>query len=393
MKKISLSIVIIAIGLMIITKSNAQNAKPEKVYSFVKVDKPAKWYKEQSELWKKEIDKNSKNSNAWYNYYLAMRYYKRSADTSELRGHKEINLLDILNQMEKKVPNSYEYNLLKFYNGGEDFKLFPYLKKAYDMDPDRVDAYSDLVAYYEATRDTANIKTIMEKWYRTNDFSPGLLALNYNELAPLDKNAIIIVDGDNMYYPKKALQCALGIRTDVKVILDCFFYIDSYKESIFKELKIEPFKKNIKDFNDYSKYLQAIIEYIAKNLKDRPIYFSGTLENYVYENLKDNSYNEGLAYKYSTEKYDNIAVIERNYEKVFFKDYLNYNFTNDVSQSIVDATDLNYVPAFLTLYEHYKESGENDKAKEIKSQIYNALKKSKSKDDYLKSIKQELGEE
>ena len=49
MKKISLSIVIIAIGLMIITKSNAQNAKPEKVYSFVKVDKPAKWYKEQSE--------------------------------------------------------------------------------------------------------------------------------------------------------------------------------------------------------------------------------------------------------------------------------------------------------------------------------------------------------
>jgi hypothetical protein len=315
-----------------------------------------------------------------------------TADTSDFNGNNETKLVDIINQMGKKVPNSYEYNLLKFYQGGEDTKLFPYLKKAYDMDPDRIDAYPDIIAYYEATRDTVNLKTIMEKWYRTNDFSPGLLALNYNELAPLDKNAVIIVDGDNMYYPKKALQCALGIRTDVKVVLDCFFYIDSYKESIFKELKIEPFKKNVNDFHDYSKYLQAIIEYIAENVKYRPVYFSGTLRTYVYENLKDNSYNEGLAYKYSIEKYDNIAVIEKNYEKIFLKDYLNYNFTNDVSQSIVDKTDLNYIPAFLTLFEHYKESGENEKANEIKSQIYNALKKSKSKDDYLKTIKEKLGE-
>jgi len=394
MKKICLTIGIVSIYFLISTKCNAQNAKPEQIYSIVKVDKPASYFKEQSELWKKEIDKNSKNANAWYNYYHALRYYNMTADTisSDFRASISKKLDDILNQMEKKVSNSYEYNLLKYDNAVFDFSLFPYLKKVYDMDPDRIDAFGDLAAYYAATGDTASLKKIIIKWYGTNDFSPGIIGYNFNSLMPLDKNAIFIVNGDNIVFPDWALQYAMGIRSDVKIIVTSFLQINSYKESLFKELKIEPFKKNLSDFSDENKFVQAIVEYLTQEEKERSIYFAVTTNSAIMENLKDNLYSEGLAYKYSKEKYDNIAVLIRNYEKIFLKDYLNYSFSNDVSQSIVNLSNLNYIPAFLTLYEHYKTSAENDKANEIKTQIYNIVEKSKYKEIYLKYIKEELGE-
>jgi hypothetical protein len=392
MKKVCLYIIIIAISLFYYN-GNAQNTKPEKIYSIVKVDKPCSWFQEQSELWKKETNKNPKDANAWYNYYKAMRYVKILSDTNFLSGldlDKELN--NIIKQMEAKVPNSYEFNLLKFQQGGMDLALFPYLKKAYDMYPDRIDTYSDLAAYYEGVRDTSNLKTIMIKWYKSNDFSPGIMALNYNELQSLEKNAIILVWGDNMYYPKKALQYALGIRNDVKVVLAGFLSIPSYRDCIFKELDIELFKKQFTNFNDGISYSQAIIEYITQNVNDRSIYFSSALETYFFEKIKDYLYSEGLVYKYSAEKYDNIAIIKRNYEKNYLKDYLSYNFTNDVSQSIVDYSNLNYIPAFLTLYEHYKLFGDNDKANEIKTTIYHIAKKVENNEEYLKLIKEKIGE-
>ncbi len=385
MKRMSLYIIIIALSIIFENNLYAQNfvialdcsnrineksTKPEKIYPLFKVKHLCRWYNEQSELWKKEITKNPKNADAWYNYYKSKKYSDSIVDGVTM----EKELKDIIEKMEKKIPNTYEYNLLKYDQAGMDLNLFYYLKKAYDMDPDRLDAYPNLVAYYEAIRDTSSLKEIIVKWYKTNDFSPGIMAFNFNELKPLDKNAILIVNGDKLYYPKKALQYALGIRKDVKILLACFLDIPSYRDSIFKELNIEIFDKKYTDFKDGDKYSQAIIKHLTTNIKDRSIYFSTSSGYHYYEKLRENLYNEGLVYKFSTEKYDNVAIIKRNYEKIFMKDYLSNNFTNDVSQSIVNNANLNYTPSLLILYEHYKVSGDNDKANEIKAILYDLYK-------------------
>ena len=52
----------------------AQEKKPEKVLRIVYEMKSDDWYREQAKLWKKEIDKNPKNAEAWHNYYNAVRY-------------------------------------------------------------------------------------------------------------------------------------------------------------------------------------------------------------------------------------------------------------------------------------------------------------------------------
>jgi hypothetical protein len=393
MKKICLCIAIAVISLITFIKSNAQNAKPEKIYSIIKIWQPAAWYKEQADLWKKEVNKDSKNANAWYNYYNASRCYLMTATDSTLNdftGMDTKKLVDVVNQMEKNVPDSYEFNLLKLQNveWAADSTFYRYLKKVYEMDTTRIDAYDDLAAYYDRTRDTVNLKKIMNKWYSSNDFSPGFLALNYNVLMPLEKNAILFVTGDNLVFPAWVLQYVMGLRCDVKILLAGLFQYDSYNEGICKELKIEPFKKKLSDYSDEKKYEQAIAEYITQKVTDRSIYFSVYLNSTITENLKENLYSEGLVYDYSKEKYDNIAVIERNYEKIFLKDYFSYSFTNDISQIEVYESNLNYIPAFLNLYVHYKVSGDNDKAEKIMSLCRTIVGKTEYKDVYTKTCDQ-----
>ncbi len=44
-----------------VLSGESDSAKPEKVYRIVYVQKPNEWYIQQTELWKKEIEKNPKN--------------------------------------------------------------------------------------------------------------------------------------------------------------------------------------------------------------------------------------------------------------------------------------------------------------------------------------------
>jgi len=112
-------------------------------------------------------------------------------------------------------------------------------------------------------------------------------------------------------------------------------------------------------------YTGLIIEHICKNSGNRPVYISNTMSESNYSSLKDSLYLEGLVYKYSGGRYDNVAVIRKNYEQVFLLDYIKAPLLSDVSQSIVNRSNLNYIPAFLQLYDHYKLSGDNDKANKL----------------------------
>src|SRR3954462_15205273 len=84
---------------------------PEKIYGKNKVLKSNEYYLEQMELWKKEIDKDPKNADAWYNYYRANRnaYIKgEEGDSQKTKGISRFDRLKgIVDGMEKNVPNSF----------------------------------------------------------------------------------------------------------------------------------------------------------------------------------------------------------------------------------------------------------------------------------------------
>lgn len=70
--------------------------------------------------------------------------------------------------------------------------------------------------------------------------------------------------------------------------------------------------------------------------------------------------------KYSEKRMDNIAILRQNFQEKYALDYLRASFVHDVSQHLVNHTNMNYLPALIKLYEHYKLSGEEHKAKEMK---------------------------
>ena len=120
----------------------AQNQRPQKVYRIIYVTKSNNWYLNQAKLWQKEVMKNSKNPEAWRNYYLATRYSRPSKFTPKAFKEKNKKMERILHDMGKYVPNSYEYYFLNYYHYIAYKKAgIELLQKAYQLHPDRVELY------------------------------------------------------------------------------------------------------------------------------------------------------------------------------------------------------------------------------------------------------------
>jgi hypothetical protein len=75
----------------------------------------------------------------------------------------------------------------------------------------------------------------------------------------------------------------------------------------------------------------------------------------------------GLAFKYSEKDFDNMAYLMRNYENNWLLDYLKADFTNDLSVSVINQINTNYLPVFAKLYNHFKLSGKEESMDYVKN--------------------------
>ena len=170
-----------------VLSGESDSAKPEKVYRIVYVQRPNEWYIQQAELWKKEIEKNPKDPDAWYNYYNAVRYvsYEGSIGTKE----KQARLKQIIEDMGKAIPETYEYYLLTFWNT-YSLKDISLIEKAYQLRPDQPDTYYPFISHYEFLGKEKKLKEFCEKLYQSKDIAPGLISYNYNVLMSVDMSTL-----------------------------------------------------------------------------------------------------------------------------------------------------------------------------------------------------------
>ena len=355
-------IMLIVLSFSFLTPAHSQ--KPEKVYSIVKTVKPFDWYLSQAVLWKKEIDQNRKNADAWLNFYTANRMAgkinKEAWEKKKGPGYMETD--EIVKEMEKEVPGSFEYNYVRTWNDG--FRIAEsekYLFKAYELDPGRPEIYGSLVNYYEMRREKGKEEEICKKWFNSNEMSPGLLNYNYNVLQSLEDNSIIITNGDNDTYPLWILQYASGLKKSVMVVNIHLIMVESYRKKLFAENNIPEFIQPAEE----QELQKAIINHLISQ-SGRTVYFANTLSPGYYTAFEKDLYIVGLVFRYSKENFDNIAVARNNYEKNYLLDYLRIDFRNDESKSVMNSMNMGYIPLFIKLYNHYRLSGESEKAKEIK---------------------------
>ena len=350
---------------------------PEKIYSIAKVDKPHEYYVQQAELWWNVLEKDITNEDAWYNYYKANRYscmtYK---GINGFDGHrndgceKESPYLktqdEILRLIEKNIPNSFtDLRLRKVGNPGND-EMFNNLEKAYLMRPDEADLYDAMVTYYEMKGNSAKRKEFNEKLYKSNEISSGFINYSYNVLMTLKPNSVILTFGDNDTYPMWLLQDVLNIRTDAIVLNVALLADPDYQSAIFKKIGIT---SNAKTYTEgaTSESEKEIVDYLLKNinLEQHPLYI-GLPAWKQLNDYENNLYLVGLALEYSKSNIDNLALLKNNFENRYALDYLSNRFGYDMSASIVERMNINYLPGIFKLYEHYTTGGDLNEANKMK---------------------------
>lgn len=339
----------------------------EKIYGKNKVLKPNEYYLQQIVLWKKETDKDPKNSDAWYNYYRANRnaYIKGDeVDSEKAKGVTRFDRLkSIVDEMEKNVPNSFEYNFVKWSNGNNDYSLFPFLEKAHQLSPKNPDVLISLIFYYEIKGDYLQRNKYIKEYYDLGEYSPGLLNYSYNMLSGLEKNAIIFTEGDKDTEAALLLQYGKGYRPDVQILNVNLILMKEYRDHVFKELGIDTlnFEPLLND-DDFEKFHKGIVEHVSKNKNSRPVYVAVNVRDvYTIPIIKD-LYLTGLAFQYSSKNIDNIPLLKTNIEQNYAIDYLKVYFPHDISLGNVYSMNENYILPLSTLSNDYALRGNNSKA-------------------------------
>jgi hypothetical protein len=361
---------ILALVFSYVVIGQSETTKPENVYRIVYEMRPNEWYVKQAELWKKEIEKNPKNTKAWYNYYNANRYarYTETIDTKE----KQARLKKIIEDMGEAIPGTYEYFLLKYWNtyNISDISL---VEKAYQLEPKRVDTYYAFISHYEFFGKEKKVEEFCEKLYESKDIAPGLVNYNYNVLMSCEKDAIIFTNGDNDTYPPWMLQKALNIREDVTVLN---IPISTRTKKFYLERKLKEKKISI-DFDKLPElmdkdFLPELCKSLATKYPDIPIYFALTVNERYTKALTDDLYIVGLAYQYSPKRIDNLALLKKNLEKYLRLDYLEYDWYDEsyLAKDIIATMNTNYIAPIIMLAEHYMTSGEEERAEEWKDLVF-----------------------
>jgi len=341
------------------------STSPTKIVSITQELYEIEFYEEQVILWNSEVLQDNSDANAWMNYYLACRIVNML--TPELNPH---DLTDIYTKMSHQVEGSYEHHYLTYLDGKGDPTLFHHIEAAFQMDPNRTEILSHLVNFYAVNGDEEMMARYNKLWLDSGEISSGILTWNYNALIALEQDAILLTYGDNDTYPAWMLQQVHDIRSDVKLINIHLLKKRPYIDQVFKACNIPSYTRQANEELVWETDLLPIVDHMFGH-SDRPVYVNVTLPKKIRDRYKDVLYTVGLAFKYSADPFDNMATLKNNYENKFLTDYLRLGFSYDRSVSVLNSLNVNYLPAFISLYKHYVKSENYTRANNIKQVIQN----------------------
>ncbi len=379
--------------------TSGQAETPQPVPRIVYEIYPNEWYLAQQKIWKREIEKNPRNAEAWHNYYNAVRY-ARFEETIDTPSKKE-RLSQIIRDMEQAIPDSYELYLLRFKTEA-DFGNIDLIRKAHQLRPDAAEPYYDLIVDAEINGNRRQVHQYYEKLHTTRDIPQWLLDYNYNVLMSLKPNAILFTNGDNDTYPIRMLQEVFAVRRDVLVMNINLSAIKGYfthkltsrkinfDYADFHKVAFHVDSQRGKQFS-HSRFIQKLCEELTAQHPDIPLYFGLTVYKAYYNSLKEDLYIVGLAYRYSKKRMDNLALLKKHFERDFRLDYLQHDWYADLvpGKRLRVHTHLNYAPPAIMLADHYQQAGESYRA-EYWYRFALARARDVENDDMIREIQKKL---
>ena len=237
--------------------------------------------------------------------------------------------------------------------------FYPTAQAASNPNPEhRREDFRARIREAELAGDYDQVATLCRAWYASGQYSPGTLNWNYNALMSLEADALLVTQTDDDTYPVWLLQNALGVRPDVRVLNLTLLENDTYRQRIVQQEGMA-FVPNGAGFSDFLRVFMS-----DKNTA--PTYFGVLLDKTRLAAIQNDLYLTGLALKYSSRPFDNVAALRNNYENAFRLDYLRLDFHPEAAPAALAQLNLNYLPAFLLLHTHYTSTGETAKAGQLR---------------------------
>jgi hypothetical protein len=286
---------------------------------------------------------------SWYDFYLDQYNAAVRNLEKEISSARRSELTDVLNEMKNYHSNTYEYNLLMYIDGQHNKGRYNYLKKAWEIDPTRKEALPYLAAYNELIGDLTERNKFSKSIATSTLYGKVVYAWHRDLLAPLEKNAVLITQGDEDTYPGWALQANEGFRTDVKIVYLDLLQDAEYRKRLATELGITSLPAEGTDDQ-----IRALC-----NITARPVYVSTTVRKDVLKEMEGKTLVlSGLAFKVGGSQDEMLNQFWQKADKRAIKDYWGTSVENQMKK--------NYLPALIRLYAIFTIQGESDKAKEVK---------------------------
>lgn len=347
-----------AVCLLFFVPVGAQTTEPEPVYSLSRALYDLEYFETQAKLWKAETEQDPSNARAWQYYYTAAR------NIYALQGFSDYDLRAIVAEAQTAIPESFEAHYIAYWQSHIFNKDYDELLKAHAVEPDRKEIIHDMVHYFAINGEDEKFQLWCEKLHQANFYSNGLLEWNYNALASVRVDGVLLTQGDNDTYPAWVLQAARGIRPDVKVVnLYLLLAEAGYRSLVFEELEIpDDFKRRFASALNIQ--IEELLEHILRH-SERPVHLGIATPSSQRQAFSSNLFLTGLAFEHSIRFIDNLRLIRHNYENEFLTDNLRMPLSYDPSETVVDHMNMNYVPALSLLHDLYIGEGDEEKAEEI----------------------------
>lgn len=353
--------------------SSAHAQTPQKIYGIAKERKSLGYYSEQAALWKNVAERESWNSDAWINYYLASRAELQLGDPKLWSDGKEkfyARLDHIIDEVAEVQGKLFAFYYINGMNSMPEEAL-PHFERAYELAPDRSETYGWLFTYYATQELDERARDVSRKMRASNTYSNANLQWNRNALSSLEENAVLITLGDMDCLPKWTLQYADDFRTDVLVISAPVFANDSiYRNRILKALNLQSAPKPQLG-KSFQEDMYAWITMLLKNTT-RTSYLSSGAPIQLLEatGLNKNLYVIGNVLQYSQQHLDNTKLLIDNIFDVYNWCYLDSDFQFHHDQEVVsEQLNLAYLPGLYHLKKYYSDKSSNPRSVQVNELI------------------------
>lgn len=222
--------------------------------------------------------------------------------------------------------------------------------------------FEDRLRAAELAGDRDAVAAICREWYASGQFSAGILNWNFNALMSVEDNAVLFTGTDNDTYPAFLLQNALAIRPDVTILNVSLLEQAAYRNLIAQTKNYTWIQAEF----TRDQFIDAMLS-VSRGRGEPyfPVYFSLLSDKNTLGADQSQLYITGLALKYSTKPFDNLAMLRFNFENRFRTDYLELNLQPESDPATVAQLNLNYIPALLLLHRHYTTLNENARAARV----------------------------